>query len=406
MSMRNSLHFLACGHVDDGKSTLMGRLLFDIGAIPDDQICEAMVKGELDYSLLTDGLEDERSQGITIDVAYRYFRHKGRAYRIADTPGHVQYTRNMAVAAADSDVAVILVDAAHGVREQTLIHSHIAAFFGIRTFLIVVNKMDLVSFDEARFRDVSDLFRRAFNCNYFGDEKPSFSFIPVSATEGDNVTSPSSRTPWYRGLTLLEGLEQAKEAIAQENGLRLPVQYVIRTKSGTRGYQGMLTGGKITVGDNLHVTGTPRSVTVKALYHGGREVGEASNGEAVTVMIDDDVDLARGCVLFSGNAPMNLLDAFPAQILWIEPNRLAQKRVRARLKIHTRDAQVEVENLGANGPLMSASISAESTLPVDAFETNKSTGLFILTDQESEKVIGVGTVAKADSSSATIDYCI
>jgi sulfate adenylyltransferase large subunit len=405
MSMRNSLYFLACGHVDDGKSTLMGRLLFDIGAIPDDQICEAMVKGELDYSLLTDGLEDERSQGITIDVAYRYFRHKGRAYRIADTPGHVQYTRNMAVAAADSDVAVILVDAAHGVREQTLTHSHIAAFFGIRTFLIVVNKMDLVGFDEANFRYVSDLFRRAFNRDYFGEE-PSFSFIPVCATEGDNVTSLSPRTPWYRGLTLLEGLEQAKAAIAQENGLRLPVQYVIRTKSGTRGYQGMLTGGKITVGDNLHVTGTPRSVTVKAVYHGGREVGEASNGQAVTVMIDDDMDLARGSVLFAGNAPMNLLDAFPAQILWIEPNRLAQKRVRARLKIHTRDAQVEVENLGASGPLMSASISAESMLPVDAFETNKSTGLFILTDQESEKVIGVGAVGMAGSSSAAIDYCI
>lgn len=389
MTDRQTLHFLTCGHVDDGKSTLMGRLLYDIGAIPDDQVGGAMVDGKLDFSRLTDGLEDERAQGITIDVAYRYFRYKGRAYRIADTPGHVQYTRNMAVAAANSDCAMILVDAAHGVREQTIRHSRIAAFFGIKHFVIAVNKMDRVDYSELRFKEIELDYRAKL-----GDLAAALSltFVPVSALQADNVIVRSAKTSWYKGPVLIDYLANLEVPQPHAFGARLPVQSVIRIGD-TRGYQGMLNGGHIKRGERIGIAGSNASVPVTALYHSGKEVEEVQSGQAITLVTNDDVDLSRGNVLHALASPSAYIDSFTANLLWIDPAFEQSESVTGIIKIHNREEQVEVRNVSAAAsPVMAVNVFSASPLPLDIYARHRSTGLFLLIESESEKVIGVGTV--------------
>ncbi len=389
MTDRQTLHFLTCGHVDDGKSTLMGRLLHDIGAIPDDQIAGAMVDGKLDFSRLTDGLEDERAQGITIDVAYRYFRYKGRAYRIADTPGHVQYTRNMAVAAANSDCAMILVDAAHGVREQTIRHSRIAAFFGIRHFVIAVNKMDRENYSEVRFKEIELDYRAKLGDLAAG---LSLTFVPVSALQADNVIVRSTKTSWYKGPVLIDYLANLEVPQQPAFGARLPVQSVIRVGD-ERGYQGMLSGGRVARGERIGIAGSSVSIPVTALYHSGKEVQEAFAGQAITLVTNDDVDLSRGNVLHGLSAPSAYIDAFTAQMLWIDPAFEQRDSVTGIIKIHNREEQVEVRNVSAAAsPVMTVNVLSAAPLPLDVYAHHRPTGLFLLIDPENEKVIGVGTV--------------
>lgn len=396
--MRNTLHFLTCGHVDDGKSTLMGRLLHDVGVVPDDQIKGAMVNGVLDYSRLTDGLEDERSQGITIDVAYRYFRHGGRNYRIADTPGHIQYIRNMAVAAANSDCALILVDASHGVREQTVRHSRIAAFFGIRDFVIVINKMDLVDYSETRAREIEADYRQQFGAL----DNLRITFIPVSAIGGDNITRKSINTPWYKGPALLDYL--AALAVPQEpqHGARFPIQYVTRITDETRGYLGMLTGGSLKIGDRVAIAGLSQTLPVTALYHSGKAVNDAQPGQAITLVTDEDVDLARGSVLSAREKPAAFVDSFSANLLWIDPVLAGRDAVQCLIKIHNREEQVEVQNIRTEGPITQANVLAASPLPLDPFTEHRATGLFLLIDQEAERVIGVGTATSSAAAPAPV----
>ncbi len=387
MISRDTLHFLTCGHVDDGKSTLIGRLLYDVGAIPDDQAAGATVDGALDYSRLLDGLEDERSQGITIDAAYRYFRFGGRHFRIADTPGHVQYVRNMAVAAANSDVALILVDAAHGVREQTIRHSKIAAFFGIRQFVIVANKMDLVGYSETKFKAIEKDYR-----DQMADvPNLTLTFIPVSAIAGDNVFKKTTNMPWYKGEAMMDYLQKVQVQTSSMQGVRLPVQSVIRFED-RRGYQGMLNGGVVKEGDRLQVDGTGSSIGISRIYHSGKQVKEVSAGQAVTLVTDDDVDIARGNVLYPASAPITSTESFVGSVLWLDPSFAGRGDIQCTLKIHNREEQVEVRQGAVNGPIVDTCIFAALPIPVDMYAHNRMTGIFMLIELETERAIGVGTV--------------
>jgi sulfate adenylyltransferase subunit 1 len=365
----------------------MGRLLFEVKAVPEDQLRGAMVDGKVDYSRLTDGLEDERTQGITIDAAYRYFRHNGRYYRIADTPGHIQYVRNMAVAAANSDCAMILIDAAHGVREQTVRHSKIAAFFGIRHFVIAVNKMDLVNYSEDRFKEIEADYRFAL-ADHPGLQ---LTFIPVSALQGDNITGPSKEMSWHKGTYLMDYLEKLHVPPKAEKGVRLPVQSIIRIGE-RRGYQGMLTGGNLRKGERVLVAANGNSITITGIYHSGKKVEEAASGQAVTLETDDDVDIARGDVLYGADAPLAAVDMFVGDVLWLDHTAPCKGDCACLLKIHNREVEVEVQQGGAQGPIVSSRIYAASPVEIDLYRHNPATGLFILIEKESEKVIGVGTV--------------
>lgn len=390
MTDRTTLHFLTCGHVDDGKSTLIGRLLYDIGVIPDDQAKNAMVDGSIDYSRLTDGLEDERSQGITIDAAYRYFRYGGRHYRIADTPGHDQYVRNMAVAAANSDVALILIDGVHGPRAQTLRHARIAAFFGITQFVVAINKMDLVGYHAARFQSISDDVRKAL-ADLSGLD---LTFIPVSALLGVNVTQRSPElTPWYNGPSVMEYLAGVDVKHTHTHQARLPVQSVIRFGD-KRGYQGLLTGGSIKTGDTLQVANAGTPVHVEALYHSGKPVNAVYAGQAITLVASEDVDVARGDVLCPPHAAMRSADTFAGRLLWLDPTLYKQDTVSALLKIHTHEEQAEVRlatpHSANDNPIVDATLFTALPIPFDSYATNRSTGLFMLIEPGSERVLGVG----------------
>jgi len=385
------IRFITCGHVDDGKSTLIGRLLYEMGMIPDDQLAGATTGGVLDYARLTDGLEDERTQGITIDVAYRYFHKAGRHYRIADTPGHIQYLRNMAVAAVDSDAAMLLVDAVHGVREQTLRHSHIAAFFGVKHLVVVVNKMDLVEFARGRFDEIAEHFKRAMQS--FPDI--TLTFIPVSALNGDNVATRSSQTLWYQGPTLRDYLEQFTPPPPVASPMRFPVQHVVRITDTVRGYQGTLAGSRISVGDKVAIADTGTQVDVIGLYHDGRIVSEAQPGDAITVVLKQDVDLARGGMLCDAEQHSSLSDHFYADIFWLNIDDANVQAFQGILKLAHRQETTEITIDRFDGPIGHAEAFTASPVAFDAFAQQPRTGLFMLIEPETEKVVGIGKALHA-----------
>ena len=299
--MKGLLKFITCGSVDDGKSTLIGHILYDAKLLYTDQE-EALEldskvgsrDGDIDYSLLLDGLMAEREQGITIDVAYRYFTTDNRSFIVADTPGHEEYTRNMAVGASFADLSIILVDAKQGVLVQTRRHARICSLMGIKHFVFAVNKMDLVGYSEERFKEIEkEIFELSKELN-LQDVK----IIPISATVGDNVTIKSTNTPWYKGEPLLEYLENVdvsdKEA---EQGFYLPVQRVSRPNHTFRGFQGQIESGEISIGDEITVLPSNEHALVKGILVSGKESDNAFVGQAVTIQLDKEVDVSRGCVL-------------------------------------------------------------------------------------------------------------
>ena len=299
--MNGLLKFITCGSVDDGKSTLIGHILYDSKLLYADQekalILDSKVGsrgGEIDYSLLLDGLMAEREQGITIDVAYRYFTTDHRSFIVADTPGHEEYTRNMAVGASFAQLAVVMVDAKQGVLVQTRRHARICALMGIRYFVFAVNKMDLVDYSEERFKAIEkDIKELAESLGLY-----SVKIIPVSATEGDNVTVESDNMPWYQGGTLLNYLETV-DISEQENSsvFYMPVQRVCRPNHEFRGFQGQIESGKIKVGETITTLPSDEKATIKSILNGDTEVQEAEAGQAVTIQLDREVDVSRGCVL-------------------------------------------------------------------------------------------------------------
>jgi len=405
------LHLVTCGSVDDGKSTLIGRLLAETGSVPTDQLDYArrtrrggstIPVGEIDYSLLTDGLEAEREQGITIDVAYRHMNlPNGRRVLIADAPGHEQYTRNMAVAASNGDVAVLLVDAARGIRQQTHRHLTVCALMGVRTVVVAINKMDLVGYEQSVFDAlVADVLSTAERL-----EVPQVVAIPISAMDGQNVTTPTDRMPWYSGPSLLGFLEQWQPIAALDSvGFRFPVQYIVRAEDNFRGYAGTVVSGTVRAGDTITVADSGRPAVVERIVTHGGDLPEASVGQAVTLTLDHEVDVTRGDVIAGGNE-LQPADRFAVDLVWLGEQPLAHGRsyllvsgsrsvpatvtnVRNRMDVVTgyeHAARIlEMNDIGR------VEIATDRPIPMDPYRACRDTGGFLLVDRVTADTVAAG----------------
>ncbi len=407
------LRFITAGSVDDGKSTLIGRLLHDSRAIFEDQLAAVQRatwkrgQDELDLSLLTDGLEAEREQGITIDVAYRYFATPRRKFIIADTPGHEQYTRNMVTGASTADAAIILIDARKGVLTQTRRHTYIAHLLGVRHIIVAVNKMDLVDYDQAVFERISADFLAFSQSLDLGEMR----FIPMSALRGDQIVEPGAGLPWYKGPTLLTALEDINVLNeASSLPVRYPVQVVVRPGAGTdfRGYAGRLVSGVLSVGDELLVLPSNRSSRVKEIVSLDQTLPVAVAGDSVTVVLEDEIDISRGDMLCDPAAPPLVLKSLSARICWMseEPlstaNRFVLKhtsrsvktkigRIVDRVDINTLERQAAPAQLAMND-IAHVTVSLAQPLFVDAYDNNRETGSFILIDEASNHTVAVGMI--------------
>ena len=406
------LRFLTCGSVDDGKSTLIGRLLYDSKLLFEDQLLSlekdsrkhGTVGDDIDLALLVDGLEAEREQGITIDVAYRFFSTDRRKFIVADTPGHEQYTRNMATGASTSDLAVILVDARRGILTQTRRHSFIVSLVGIRHVVLAVNKIDLVDFSEAVFEDIVADYR-AFAAG-LGFE--TLTAIPLSARYGDNVLERSPRIPWYDGPTLVEHLETvAVDDDASERPFRLPVQWVNRPNLDFRGFSGTIASGTVRRGDAMVVAKSGRTSTVKSIVTFDGELDIASAGEAVTLTLDDEIDISRGDLLSGTSDRPEVADQFAAQLIWMADDPLLPGRPYL-LKIGARQVGAQVTairhkidvNTGGELPARSlalnevgvANLSLSEAVAFDPYAINRETGAFIIIDRLSNLTVGAGMI--------------
>ncbi|MBR1992780.1 MAG: adenylyl-sulfate kinase, partial [Firmicutes bacterium] len=399
--MNGLLKFITCGSVDDGKSTLIGHMLYDAKLIFADQekalVLDSKIgsrEGEIDYSLLLDGLMAEREQGITIDVAYRYFTTEKRSFIVADTPGHEEYTRNMAVGASFADLAVILIDASQGVLVQTRRHARICSLMGIKHFVFAVNKMDLIAFDEERFNDI--LAEIKVLMSEF--EYDSLAVIPVSATDGDNVTERSERTLWYDGKSLLEYLEDIDVSSDDaEAGFTMPIQRVCRPNSSFRGFQGQIETGTIAVGDEIRILPSSEKACVKEIITGFDNVQKAVKGQAVNICLDREIDASRGCVIVK-DAAAQTGNMFTVKLLWMDDARLVAgknymlkigtKRIPAvvmdikyKIDVNTRN-RIDTDTIYKN-EIAVCDISTSEKIVLDEFKNNPALGSFILIDRVS-----------------------
>ena len=407
---KSLLRFLTCGSVDDGKSTLIGRLLYDTKLIFDDQLAtlerDSRKHGtngdDIDFALLVDGLEAEREQGITIDVAYRFFATPKRKFIVADTPGHEQYTRNMATGASTADVAVVLIDARQGVLVQTRRHSIIASLLGIRHVVLAINKFDLVGFDQTVFDEIAAAYAAFASSLGFASITP----IPMSARFGDNVTRRSDRMRWYSGPTLLEHLESiVVDTIPQSAPFRFPVQYVNRPNLDFRGFAGTIASGSIGQGDEVVVAKSGKASRVKRIVTHGGDLARAVEGQAVTLVLEDEVEVSRGNMLVSPGARPHVADQFAANIVWFDENALVPGRSYL-IRTETDQASATVTDLkyridvnsfaheAASELAMNAvgvcEISTQSPIAFDAFAENRATGSFILIDRITNATVGAG----------------
>ena len=407
------LKFITCGSVDDGKSTLIGHILYDSKLLYTDQeralILDSQVGsrgGKIDYSLLLDGLMAEREQGITIDVAYRYFTTEKRSFIVADTPGHEEYTRNMAVGASFADLAVILVDATQGVLPQTRRHARICALVGIRYFAFAVNKMDLAGYSKEQFdtisRDIEKLIKELKLANTV--------IIPVSATEGDNITKRSENMPWYGGDILLSHLETvAADDEQPEIGFYMPVQRVCRPDHTFRGFQGQIEAGTVSVNDTLTELPSGETAIVKSIYVADKHVNSATEGQPVTIQLDREVDISRGCVL-SQKAELKTVKEFEASLLWMDEQKLIPGKeywvkigtkllpaivtgIRHKVDINTGEF-IPVNSAGKNEIVRCEIVMTEPAV-IDEFRLHKTLGGLILIDRVSHSTAACGVVEAA-----------
>ncbi len=409
---KSLLRFLTCGSVDDGKSTLIGRLLYDskllfedhLSALEKDSKKFGTTGGDMDFALLVDGLEAEREQGITIDVAYRFFATEKRKFIVADTPGHEQYTRNMATGASNSDLAVILIDARKGVLTQTRRHAYIVSLLGIRHVVLAVNKIDLVDFSQRVFDDIVREFREFAHDLGFATLVP----IPISARFGDNVIATSAKTPWYEGPALLSHLEDVNvEAALAEKPFRMPVQWVNRPNLDFRGFSGTIVGGRVRQGDPIVVAKSGRASKVARIVTMDGDLDEAVAGEAVTIVLADEIDVSRGDLLAPPGARPELSDQFAAHLLWMSEDELLPGR-QYLLKLGTTTIPANVstlkhkvdvntlDHLAAPTLMLNevgyANISASQPIVFDAYHDNRDTGGFILIDRFTNATVAAGMI--------------
>ena len=408
--MNSLLKFITCGSVDDGKSTLIGHMLYDAKLIFADQkrALELDSKvgsrgGEIDYSLLLDGLMAEREQGITIDVAYRYFTTEKRSFIVADTPGHEEYTRNMAVGASFAELVVILVDATQGVLVQTRRHARICALMGIKHFVFAVNKMDLIHYDENRFEKIEKEIRMMM-VEY---DHETLQILPVSATEGDNVTEKSEHMLWYKGESLLTYLENVDvHPKKTEDGFTMPVQRVCRPDRTFRGFQGQIESGMIQIGDEITALPSNEKATVKRIIESGKDVDKSDCGHAVTISLDREVDVSRGCVLVKDTEPMtgNLLTV---RLLWMDDSYLVAGK-NYMLKLGTKTVPAVVMNIKYKidvntgkelhadtiykNEIAVCDISVSDKIVFEKFKKNQSLGSLILIDRITNMTSACGVV--------------
>jgi bifunctional enzyme CysN/CysC len=408
------LRFLTCGNVDDGKSTLIGRLLHDSKMIYEDHL-EAITRDskksgttgdDIDLALLVDGLQAEREQGITIDVAYRYFSTAKRKFIIADTPGHEQYTRNMATGASTCDLAIILVDARYGVQTQTRRHSFIASLLGIKHIVVAINKMDLKGFDEGVFEQIkADYLKFAEGIAL----KPtSLHFVPMSALKGDNVVNHSEQSPWYTGQTLMEILETVEVAGDRNfTDLRFPVQYVNRPNLNFRGFAGTLASGIVHKGDEVVVLPSGKSSRVKSIVTFEGELEHAGPGQAVTLTMEDEIDISRGDLLVHADNVPPVTDSFEAMLVWMaeEPmlpgKKYDIKRATSYVPgsianiVHKVDVNTLAEGPGSSlelNEIGKVRIALDSAIALDGYESNRTTGAFIVIDRLTNGTVGAGMI--------------
>jgi len=408
---RGLLRFLTCGSVDDGKSTLIGRLLYDSQLLYDDQLEElkkdskgrASTDEDIDFSLLVDGLAAEREQGITIDVAYRFFSTSKRKFIVADTPGHEQYTRNMATGASTAEAAVILIDARLGVSTQTRRHSFITSLVGVRHVLLAVNKIDLVDYSQQVFDDICRDFHAFAETLGF----KSIYAIPISALKGDNITKNSARMPWYEGVPLLSYLETMEPTRDDSKLFRFPVQRVTRPDLDFRGYAGTLAGGEIAVGDEVMVASSLKRSRIERIVTMDGDLQTASKGDAVTVTLEDEIDISQGDVLHRPGEAPERSNQFQAHLVWMhEDPMLPERSYLMRIGTQTTSVQVTdlrhainintLEHLPAtkvdlNG-IAVCNFATAHPIAFDAYTDNPETGAFILVDRISNNTVGAGMI--------------
>ena len=412
---KEMVRFFTCGSVDDGKSTLIGRLLHDSKMIFEDQLAaiekDSKKSGttgeEVDLALLVDGLQSEREQGITIDVAYRYFATDKRKFIIADTPGHEQYTRNMATGASTCDLAIILIDARHGVQVQTRRHSFICSLLGIKHVLIAVNKMDLVDFSQDRYQEIKKEYREFAEDLAFEDVR----FVPISALKGDNVVEESANMPWYPGATMMKLLNTIKvdgdESFTQ---FRFQVQYVNRPNLYFRGFAGTVASGHIRVGDSIVTLPSGKESTVKSIVTFEGEIERADKGMAVTITLEDEIDISRGeLIVKKDNLPVTSKE-INTTVVWMHEDELEPGRdyyIKHGSKMTTGHAievehrvdvnsmkKIDVDQLALN-EIGSVNFELEEALHFDPYQDNKSSGAFIIIDRLSNITVGAGMINHA-----------
>jgi sulfate adenylyltransferase large subunit len=390
------LRICTAGSVDDGKSTQIGRLLYDSRAVYEDQVrsVEAASRnrtaGPIDFSLFTDGLRAEREQGITIDVAYRYFATARRKFILADTPGHDQYTRNMATGASTADLAILLVDARHGIRPQTRRHARIASLLGISRFVLAVNKMDLVAFERRVFDDIVD----AFGTLPGGAQLHA---IPMSALDGDNVTTTSARTPWFAGPSLLEHLETVHvdrpiHGDVAATPFRFPVQLVVRPDHEFRGYAGQIASGRIRTGDRITVWPSGLSASVTRIVTWDGDLAEAFAPMSVTLVLDAELDISRGDLLATG--PLSVGRRFSANLVWMDERPLDPDRLYV-VKHNTRSVTAQLDRALVLNEIGTLAVSAAQPLVFDPYGENRTTGSFVVIDPATNFTAGAGMIVRA-----------
>ena len=422
-AQKDTLRFITCGSVDDGKSTLIGRLLHEARLIFDDQLAAldadsrkfGTQDGDVDFALLVDGLAAEREQGITIDVAYRYFTTDRRKFVVADTPGHEQYTRNMATGASTASLAIIMVDARKGVLAQTRRHAFTASLLGIRHVVLAVNKMDLADYAQDVFDGITEDFHALNEQLGFEGIQP----IPVSALKGDNILAVSGNMPWYSGPALMTHLEEVDVSGGPDGPLRLPVQYVIRPNQDFRGYAGRVAGGRVSKGDRVKILPSGQDAGIESILLGDERVGHAEAGQSVTVTIDGDLDISRGDMIVAADEPAEIADQFRATIIWMNeaemlPGRryilktegrsatATMARPRYRVNVNSYERQ-PADTLSLND-IATCNISLDRPIAFDPYQANRTTGSFILIDPDTNATAGAGMIEFALRRSQNIHW--
>ena len=422
---KSLLRFITCGSVDDGKSTLIGRMLYESHLLFDDQLSALKSDSkkigtqgeEIDFALLVDGLAAEREQGITIDVAYRFFSTDKRKYIVADTPGHEEYTRNMATGASTADVAIILIDAKQGVLTQTRRHSFIVSMVGVKKVLLAVNKLDLVDYSEEVYRqivsDYSDFAKNALDIE-------SITAVPISALLGDNVVEKSEKTPWYNGETIMQYLENIEvRNQRKQSSFRMPVQWVNRPNSNFRGFSGLIASGETKIGDKIRLHPGGKESSVESIVTWEGELQQASAGQSVTITLNDEIDVSRGDTIATSTDPCGESDQFQSRILWMSDNAMIPGRqyifksntqtailtlgkLKHRIEVNTLDRlpakTLELNEIGV------CNISLDKRIAFDSYDDNQTMGGFIVIDRLSNNTVGMGLIDFALHRSENIHW--